>query len=65
MMMTMASRMMYVVWILVFLVVVSLVVLSYYAENEKAYSAAQLLSTRDRTDGTSSLRYSYSWLSGA
>ena len=39
-------------WILVFLIVVSLVVLSYYAENGKAYSAAQLPSAR--TDGTSS-----------
>ena len=36
----------------VFLVVVSLAVLSYYAENDKAYSTAQLPSTQ--TDGTSS-----------
>ena len=52
--MTMASRMMtlYAVWILVFLVVVSLVFLSYYAQNDKAYSVAQLPSAR--TDGTSS-----------
>ena len=51
MMVTMASRMMHAVWFLVFLVVVSLVVLSYYAENDKAYPTAQLPSTR--TDGTS------------
>ena len=50
-MMTMASRV-YAVWFLVFLLVVSLVVLSYYAENGKAYSTAQLPSAR--TDGTSS-----------
>ena len=48
-MMTMAARV-YAVWFLVFLVVVSLAVLSYYAENDKAYSVAQLPSTR--TDGT-------------
>ena len=40
------------VWFLVFLVVVPLAVLSYYAENDRAYSTAQLPSTR--TDGTSS-----------
>ena len=41
-MMTMAARV-YAVWFLIFLVVVSLVVLSYvyYAENGKAYSTAQ------------------------
>ena len=52
--MTMASRMMtlYAVWILVFLVVVSLVFLSSYAQNDKAYSVAQLPSAR--TDSTSS-----------
>ena len=48
---TLALRV-YAVWFLVFLVVVSLVVLSYYAENGKAYSMAQLPSAR--TDGTSS-----------
>ena len=49
-MMTMAPRV-YAVWFLVFLVVVymSLGVLPYYAENDKAYSTAQLPSTR--TDG--------------
>ena len=47
---------MYAVWILVFLVAVPLAVLSYYAENDKAYSVAQLAlpSARARTDGTSS-----------
>ena len=41
MMLTMDSRM-YAVWILVFLVAVPLAVLSYYAENDKAYSVAQV-----------------------
>ena len=50
-MMTMAPRV-YAVWFHVFLVAVSLAVLSYYAENDRAYATAQLPSTR--TDGTSS-----------
>ena len=41
----------YTVWFLVFLVVASIAILSYYAENDAAYSTAQLPSTR--TDGTS------------
>ena len=43
---------MYVVWILISPVVVSLAVLSYYAENGEAHSVVQLPSAR--TDGTSS-----------
>ena len=50
--MTMASRV-YAVWLLVFLVVVSLAVLSYYAENDKAYSTAQLPSTWTSSSGSS------------
>ena len=38
-------------WFLVFLIIVSLIVLSYYAENNKAYSTAQLPSTQ--TDSSS------------
>ena len=53
MMMTMTSRV-YAVWFLVFLVVVSLVVLSYYAEKDTTYSTAHAQLPSTWMDGSSS-----------